>query len=232
LGTKIVIQRIGDIKHYSGKNLKATGDHLKVMWDTTVADLGGADLMMYMAYDSDYYGTVGIAWGKVVCNSAGYNKYKESINEWRKTHAEAGHVIAHEIGHNIGMDHDFSDAHKAAGCNGQGIMSYGDPPNQWSHCSKSDFVAHYNTNKNNWCMDEAPTACDGSGVVPSTTTTTTTTPAPSCIQGWISDQFCDIQNNNAACKYDGGDCCNNSNPIWNIYCNGHPDCVCKQAAGR
>ncbi len=62
------------------------------MWDTTVADLGGADLMMYMAYDSDYYGTVGIAWGKVVCNSAGYNKYKESINEWRKTHAEAGHV--------------------------------------------------------------------------------------------------------------------------------------------
>ena len=51
-----------------------------------------ADLMMYMGYDTSYWGTIGIAWGKVVCQHSGYNKYKESINEWRKTHAEAGVV--------------------------------------------------------------------------------------------------------------------------------------------
>ena len=51
LGTKISIQRIGDIKHYSGRNLQATGAKLEEMWETTKADLGTADLMMYMGYE-------------------------------------------------------------------------------------------------------------------------------------------------------------------------------------
>ena len=51
LGTKITVQRIGDIKHYSGRNLQATGAKLQEMWDTTKADLGTADLMMYMGYE-------------------------------------------------------------------------------------------------------------------------------------------------------------------------------------
>ena len=51
LGTKILIQRIGDIKHYSGRNLQATGAKLQEMWETTKSDLGTADLMMYMGYE-------------------------------------------------------------------------------------------------------------------------------------------------------------------------------------
>ena len=92
LGTKIAVQTVGDIKHYSGRSLQATGDKLKEMWDTTKAELQGADLMMYMGFDNDYWGTIGIAWGKVVCEHSGYDKYKESINEWRNTHAAAGVV--------------------------------------------------------------------------------------------------------------------------------------------
>ena len=57
------------------------------------------------------------------------------------------------MGHNLGMAHDFIAAHKAAGCDGTGIMSYGDPPNQWSTCSVKDMQAHYLTQKNNWCME-------------------------------------------------------------------------------
>ena len=60
--------------------------------------------------------------------------------------------MAHEIGHNVGMAHDFSDAHKAAGCDGTGIMSYGNPPNQWSTCSKADFTAQYKARESTWCM--------------------------------------------------------------------------------
>ena len=51
------------------------------------------------------------------------------------------------------MDHDFTEEHKAAGCDGTGIMSYGDPIDEWSECSKKDLHAHYLTQKKNWCME-------------------------------------------------------------------------------
>ena len=62
-------------------------------------------------------------------------------------------TISHEIGHNFGMFHDWITRHKAAGCDGQGIMSYGNPPSQWSTCSRADFIAHYQATKSTWCMD-------------------------------------------------------------------------------
>merc|ERR1712172_332866 len=53
-------------------------------------------------------------------------------------------------GHNLGMAHDFSTAHAASGCDGTGIMSYGNPPNQWSTCSKADFTAQYKVRESMW----------------------------------------------------------------------------------
>ena len=63
------------------------------------------------------------------------------------------------MGHNMGMLHDFDDTHGGSGsaCNGQGFMSYGSAPNEWSTCSKSDFLAHYNeivqSSNVAWCLD-------------------------------------------------------------------------------
>ena len=63
--------------------------------------------------------------------------------------------MSHEIGHNLGMRHDFDEGHggKNNKCNGQGLMSYGDQPEKWSTCSVTDFTAHYNNEKNNWCLE-------------------------------------------------------------------------------
>ena len=51
------------------------------------------------------------------------------------------------MGHNFGMSHDFDDKHGGdnGACNGQGIMSYGDFPSQWSSCSVADFTGYYNS---------------------------------------------------------------------------------------
>ena len=61
--------------------------------------------------------------------------------------------MAHELGHNLGMDHDFVQRHKKE-CNGKGIMSYGEHPMVWSTCSRADFEAQYMRWKDDWCMEE------------------------------------------------------------------------------
>ena len=43
------------------------------------------------------------------------------------------------------------------------------------------------------------------------------------IVGYIGDGYCDDENNNADCHFDGGDCCGNN--INTQYCN---ECFCYQ----
>ena len=157
LGTMVKIQLQPDIKYYQGKDIHASSDMLRSLYDTTANGIGDADLMMYMAYDPPCQApcsyTAGIAFRGVVCDRSYYNRYKQSINEWAETHAATAHTVAHELGHNLGMAHDFDSKHEGSGCDKTGVMSYGDPVNQWSTCSRSDFAAHYELNKDRWCME-------------------------------------------------------------------------------
>ena len=154
LGTKIQLETVEEPKYVEGKYLTASVDSIVEMQPNTAEDLGEADLMVYMGWESAYSGVIGIAWKSTVCRPASWDSddVKSSINEWRETHAEAGHLIAHELGHNLGMDHDFTDAHAAAGCDNTGVMSYGEAVYQWSTCSASDLQAHYILMKDYWCM--------------------------------------------------------------------------------
>ena len=38
-----------------------------------------------------------------------------------------------------------------------------------------------------------------------------------------NDQYCDDENNNSECNFDGGSCCNNNASKWNNFCI---DCEC------
>lgn len=62
-------------------------------------------------------------------------------------------ILAHEIGHNLGMDHDFigsqgvirRDAQGRSCTNIGGVMDYNQRPfDKWSTCSVQDFLGYYN----------------------------------------------------------------------------------------
>jgi len=69
--------------------------------------------------------------------------------------------LAHELGHNFGMYHDFDPRHAGKGCDGTGIMSYGSYDyKQWSKCSKSDWEHHFSSK--NWgssCLEDISGLC-------------------------------------------------------------------------
>ncbi len=53
-------------------------------------------------------------------------------------------MLAHELGHNWGMSHEFSSKHQGKGCSG-GIMDYAfGTANSWSECSREDLQDHFN----------------------------------------------------------------------------------------
>ena len=51
LGSKVLVERLAGIKHYSGVTLIGDGASLEKMFDDTEKDLGSADLMLYFGFD-------------------------------------------------------------------------------------------------------------------------------------------------------------------------------------
>ena len=74
-----------------------------------------------------------------------------SINLAYHTDMDTGETLAHEMGHNLGMEHDFLSGKRGRTCGpgqgvpGGGMMNYGKPLGAkiWSDCSTQDFTRYF-----------------------------------------------------------------------------------------
>ena len=159
LGSKVLVERLPGIKHYAGMNLKPDAASLQSMFTNTENDLNGADLMVYIGFNlaGRIHGG-GMAYLGIACEN-GRDRLKQSISCYGTSHSAMGETLAHEVGHNLGMAHDFATQHGGDGktgsggpCDFEGFMSYGTFKSQWSECSVKDFTAQYMRNKDTWCL--------------------------------------------------------------------------------
>ena len=91
------------------------------------------------------------------------------IAYWRVNSGRTGLTVAHELGHVLGMKHDFKPAwdqkenivrdkctsEDIPKGSGTLIMNYGEPRMRWSDCSNEDFARYYETvvNRKQFCLE-------------------------------------------------------------------------------
>jgi len=149
LTIKVVLE-IGEVSHID-ETLEASEEKIEYL-----IKRNHTTLTSYFCKDIGG-GIIGIAYLGSACDYTG--QYNHNINELYDTinpDFKTAKTFAHELGHNIGMWHDFHDKHGGDNgkCNGQGLMSYGNPPDKWSSCSDSDFISYW-TSYGHRCLKES-----------------------------------------------------------------------------
>lgn len=159
--TRFILQMLGEMKHMVGHRWESSAGEMWNSWDTfpnfAPEERGEADMLIaFGKYDYAHGYYLGVAYLDATCQNPD-DSYNLNFFE-TKSFASTAWTLAHEMGHNLGMYHDFSEwpspPHLEAGCDRQGWMSYqlDDGIQQWSECSKNDFAAHYSQNRDIWCM--------------------------------------------------------------------------------
>lgn len=172
LGTKVLLERHGSIDRLNAGTYiprRDLGHWMKTELKNQIKRYiaGGSDLVMYVGENkSSDIRQDGGAGPASVCGQR--DEIKVSISQattwiWRNYMPKLAELLAHEIGHNLGMEHDFEKRNggKRGHCNCKGIMSYGylchgrKIPLKWSTCSGKNFKRHYMNIKRQgrWCLE-------------------------------------------------------------------------------
>ena len=122
-----------------------------------ISERNPSNLYIFMTYSENNQGTVGIAYVGTVCRSDNQAYLRASISQYLEDDITTAEIVAHEIGHNLNMSHDFShvlfsgtkiprycpiDGLTCTDVNG--IMDYFEEgPLSWSCCSRLDHPKKY-----------------------------------------------------------------------------------------
>jgi len=121
----------------------------------------GPDLNVFLTGTGSGGGT---AWLSSICKK-GHTKLKSSVTGWAYDDEYTAEIVAHEIGHNLGMYHDFSEGwgdvnkttgfrQREQGVDCRGYMDYSSKTDGWSACSVHDFTYRFNKFKTGFCLPQ------------------------------------------------------------------------------
>lgn len=120
------------------------------------SDKYNVNVMMAFRNNSD--GVIGVAYIGTVCSPPGNANIRVALCEYFVDDLLSGENVAHEIGHNMNMRHDFIKTpggvrldSKGKSCtNIGGIMDYFGTADKWTSCSVEDFTAL--ANQQGFCL--------------------------------------------------------------------------------